>query len=330
MRLQILEVCYRSGVRVVTIYAFSTENFKRSKYEVEHLMEMAKVKLVQMSQHGDLLDRYGACVRILGQRELVKPDVLEAIDKAVETTKNNDQAVLNICFPYASRDEITTAVRDTVIEFSKPLDKPTTTTTSPFSESRIAYNIRSQHSPQKSLHGDQDMPSANSFLEPPAQYASSSRSLSLSRSSSVTSMSSFSTNTNENSLSPAGSSSTTLNPTSNSDESDPPTVYYPQYPPANSITPETLTNHTYTATCPPLDLLIRTSGVSRLSDFMLWQCHQETEIVFLQCLWPEMDLWGFLPVIWEWQRRQTKREKEGQRSLGRRRRTKGPRKETAS
>jgi ditrans,polycis-polyprenyl diphosphate synthase len=89
--MKILEVCYKSGVRVVTVYAFSIENFKRSKYEVDALMEMAKVKLFQLAQHGELLDRYGASVRILGQRNLVKPDVLEAIDRAVELTKNNGE-----------------------------------------------------------------------------------------------------------------------------------------------------------------------------------------------------------------------------------------------
>lgn len=78
-------------MKVVTVYAFSIENFKRSKYEVDALMEMAKVKLFQLSQHGDLLDRYGASVRILGQRDLVKPDVLEAIEKAVELTRNNGE-----------------------------------------------------------------------------------------------------------------------------------------------------------------------------------------------------------------------------------------------
>jgi undecaprenyl diphosphate synthase len=75
----------------VTVYAFSIENFKRSKYEVDALMEMAKVKLSQLSQHGDLLDRYGASVRILGQRDLVKPDVLEVMDRAVDLTKRNGE-----------------------------------------------------------------------------------------------------------------------------------------------------------------------------------------------------------------------------------------------
>jgi ditrans,polycis-polyprenyl diphosphate synthase len=93
---QILEVCYKSGVKVVTVYAFSIENFNRSKYEVDALMEMAKVKLTQLSQHGDLLDRYGASVRILGHRDLVKEDVLEAIDKAVDLTKHNQEYVVHL------------------------------------------------------------------------------------------------------------------------------------------------------------------------------------------------------------------------------------------
>jgi ditrans,polycis-polyprenyl diphosphate synthase len=54
-------------------------------------MEMAKIKLFQLAQHGELLDRYGASIRVLGQRELVKEDVLEAIDKAVELTKHNGE-----------------------------------------------------------------------------------------------------------------------------------------------------------------------------------------------------------------------------------------------
>lgn len=54
-------------------------------------MEMAKIKLFQLAQHGELLDRYGASIRILGNRDLVKSDVVEAIDKAVELTRNNGE-----------------------------------------------------------------------------------------------------------------------------------------------------------------------------------------------------------------------------------------------
>jgi len=86
---QILEVCYKCGVKVVTVYAFSIENFSRPKYEVDGLMELARVKLEQIAQHGELLERYGASVRVLGQRDLIRSDVLEVVDRAVRTTKDN-------------------------------------------------------------------------------------------------------------------------------------------------------------------------------------------------------------------------------------------------
>jgi ditrans,polycis-polyprenyl diphosphate synthase len=84
-----------------------------------------------------------------------------------------------------------------------------------------------------------------------------------------------------------------------------------------SISAQTLTDNMMTADAPPLDLLVRTSGVERLSDFMLWQCHEDTSIKFLKCLWPEFDLWHFLPVLVEWQWQQKKLQEEQQRVRGR-------------
>jgi hypothetical protein len=43
---------------------------------------------------------------------------------------------------------------------------------------------------------------------------------------------------------------------------------------------------------------------------MLWQCHESTQIVFLSVLWPQFDLWSFLPVLWEWQWRVQKEKKK--------------------
>ncbi|KAF7960917.1 hypothetical protein EAE96_000589 [Botrytis aclada] len=268
---RILEVCYKSGVKVVTVYAFSIENFKRSKYEVDALMEMAKVKLVQMAQHGDLLDRYGASVRVLGQRNLVKDDVLEAIDRAVDMTKNNGDCALNICFPYTSRDEITTAIKTTVETYSKP----THTQQRPFSQTRITQKLKSRNvdsTSKSSLRASSPTPS--NISEPDESV----------------------------------SSSTTLNP-----EASP--ISTPEagvFPDPESISIDTLAENLFTAGDPPLDLLIRTSGVNRLSDFMLWQCHEDTEIVFLDCLWPEFDLWQFLPVLVEWQWKQKHVEEKAQ------------------
>ena len=241
-------------------------------------MDMAKVKLVQLAQHGDLLEEYGARIQILGQRELLKPDVIEAMDRAVEMSKGNGTAVLNICFPYTSHAEMTTAIRSTVVDYSTP----TPSQHRSFSESHIVHNIRARRL-------------SNTTLPPKVAKARSH------------SPSSGSTSDTEDSF----SSSTTLNTGSTPEESilddgdDSKRQPSASYPDAESITPEVLSDHMYTAGLPPLDLLVRTSGVERLSDFMLWQVHEDTEIVFLKCLWPEFDLWQFLPVLieWQWKRR---------------------------
>lgn len=288
---RILEVCYKSGVKHVTIYAFSIENFKRSRYEVDGLMDMAKTKLLQMSQHGELLDRYRAAVRILGDRSLVREDVLEQIDKAVNMTKHNDQAVLNVCFPYTSREEMTRAIRDTVQEYSEPLER--VGEKGKFSESRVLRNLRTRQLAS--------LPEEAEFREGAGSDGES-------------------TELSEQDL----DTSSMLQPASSQTSHSPSPVLQPsadlngltrktsQLPDPETITAETITKNTYTYPAPPLDLLVRTSGVRRLSDFMLWQCHEDTEIRFLDILWPEFDLWHFLPVLVEWQWRQKKMLQAGE------------------
>lgn len=293
---RILEVCYKTGVKVVTIYAFSIENFKRSKYEVDALMEMARVKLVQMAQHGDLCDQYGASIRILGQTSLVKPEVLEAIDQAVDMTKHNNRAVLNVCFPYTSRDEITTAIRDTVAEFSTPMRRQPRSVRQ-FSEHSITRNINAR---RLSVLQEEDSPrpllerSTESLdsqpLDPTFPQSKPDR-LPTPPPSEPASLPTPPTSQNHSpESSPSQTPTKLVNSSLQASFRDPET-----------ITTDSITSHLFTSDCPPLDILIRTSGVERLSDFMLWQCHERTSVVFLKCLWPDFDLWQFLPVLVEWQ-----------------------------
>lgn len=266
-------MCYKSGVKVVTIYAFSVENFKRSKYEVDALMDMAKVKLAQLAQHEDLMDRYGARIRVLGQRELVKPDVLAAMDQAVELTARNGDAILNICIPYTSHAEMTNAIRQTVADYTTPIPCQQR----PFSQSHIAHNIRVKR-----------LSSALPDLSPTSPGSSHPASLSASPPS---------TPPYSDLSEPEASVISTA--TTHPDEG--PIAKLQSYPDYETITPQVLDDRMYTAGSPPVDLLIRTSGVVRLSDFMLWQVHEDTQIRFLNCLWPDFDLWSFLPVLVEWQ-----------------------------
>ena len=178
-------------------------------------------------------------------------------------------AILNVCFPYTSRDEITTAVKHTVETFSKPLGTPQNLSKRPFSETHITHHIRQQML----------------MTVPAAAEPSESRSSSPSA--------------KEHGSAEEGGSSATSTAINSSDRSD--AHLCPSFRDPETITADTLTENMFTADAPPLDLLIRTSGVRRLSDFMLWQCHEKTSVVFLDCMWPEFDLWQFLPVLVEWQ-----------------------------
>lgn len=304
---KVLEVCYKSGVKHVTIYAFSIENFKRSKYEVDGLMDMAKTKLVQMSQHGELFDRYGASVRIVGDRSLVRDDVLEQVDRAVEMTKGNKQAVLNVCFPYTGREEIVHSIRETVKEFSNPSEEEIRKAKRPFSESHIQRNIRKGNHLLERVAEEEQENTTQTHANTPF---SGEDGVSLTSDAETTSISSHdldsSHHVNPPSSQTSHSPSPDLRPTPMTSKRALKAQTRPSLPDPETITQQTITKNTY-IDAPNPELLIRTSGVNRLSDFMLWQVHETTEVKFVDCLWPEFDLWKFLPVLVEWQWTQRKR-----------------------
>ena len=88
-------------------------------------MDLAKSHLTQLASHGflspsidtdrrDLLDHYKASVHILGQTELLKEDVRNHFLQVQQMTRNNKNAILNVCCPYTSREEITHSLREIV------------------------------------------------------------------------------------------------------------------------------------------------------------------------------------------------------------------------
>uniref|UniRef100_A0A0W0G9Z7 Alkyl transferase n=1 Tax=Moniliophthora roreri TaxID=221103 RepID=A0A0W0G9Z7_MONRR len=189
------------GVKHGHVYAFAIENFKRSKEEVDALMVLAVDKLDELCRHGDLLNQYNVRLNVIGRTELFPSHVKTIVKRAEDLTRMNDGSILNICMPYASTDEITTAI-----------------------ESCIHDAIEDK------VHGEE--------------------------------------------------SPTTIT--------------------AEKITSRLMT--TERGSPPRVDILIRTSGVTRLSDFMLWQSNEHTQIHFVDAFWPDFRLLDFVPIILQWQR----------------------------
>lgn len=96
------------GVKYVSLYVFSTENWRRSKDEVAHLMKMT---LNAFTKDLDELVHNQIRVRVLGSREGVDPKILEAISKVEQKTNSLTRGTIGVCFNYGGQREIVDAVR---------------------------------------------------------------------------------------------------------------------------------------------------------------------------------------------------------------------------
>ncbi|WVQ83107.1 di-trans,poly-cis-decaprenylcistransferase [Cryptococcus sp. DSM 104549] len=205
-----LEICLRLRIRSVSIYAFAIDNFSRSEAEVSALMKLAKQRLSELCQHGELLEEYGVKVKFVGQIGLLPLDVQQAVREMEEMTAGNKNGVLNVCCPYASRDEITTAMKKTVQKV--------------YDGEIVSSDITSQYIFDR-LGTSEAVDTVDKKL-----FAS----------------------------------------------------------------PEDAGK---------LDILVRTSDVKRLSDFMMWQASDDTQLHFVKTYWPEFGLSDMVPILLGWQQK---------------------------
>ena len=109
-----VEGCLASGVKWMTVYAFSTENWRRPKDEVKFLLNYSRGLL---RRRRDELNDRGVRIRFVGRRDWRVPrGVLNEMDKAESLTVNNDKMTLVIAFNYGGRAEIVDAMRAMVDE----------------------------------------------------------------------------------------------------------------------------------------------------------------------------------------------------------------------
>ncbi|EER02603.1 Dehydrodolichyl diphosphate synthase, putative [Perkinsus marinus ATCC 50983] len=186
--LQVLKWCLHLGVKYVSAYTFSVDNFNRSREEVTYLMDLASSKFVELGKHNGFLEQHGICVKFWGDLSLLPTDIHQkCIQLEEKTRKYPARATLNLLFSYSSKLEISQAVDKAI-------------------EKKRAEQQQSQGTPL-----------AWSDIE----------------------------------------------------------------------------SQLYSAGTPPPDLILRTSGETRLSDFLLWQISPETLICFVKPNWPDMTLLDF-------------------------------------
>ena len=114
---RILEHCVRREVKVLSIYAFSTENWGRPQEEVSGLMRL--LGLAIQRQLNDL-NKNGVRILHSGRMEGINPQLQKQILNALEVTRNNERITLNVAFNYGGRAEIVDAVRHIIQDGVQP------------------------------------------------------------------------------------------------------------------------------------------------------------------------------------------------------------------
>ena len=129
---QICEDAYNLGIDYLTVYAFSTENWKRPEDEVQALMKLLRQYLKNCIKRST---KNNMCVRVLGDVSRLEPDMQESIRELEEVTKNNTGLHFQVALNYGSRDEMLRGMRIIAEKVEKGECKPEEITEEMFSES---------------------------------------------------------------------------------------------------------------------------------------------------------------------------------------------------
>lgn len=101
-----IRACVERGVRVLTVFAFSSENWSRPEEEVSGLMELMGKALVNEVPE---LNRGGVAIRFVGERASLSPRMQQSLQQAEQATATNARLLLNVCFNYGGRWDIAQA-----------------------------------------------------------------------------------------------------------------------------------------------------------------------------------------------------------------------------
>ena len=134
-----LRACNDFGIKYLTVYAFSTENWNRKKEEVDFLMELLAITLTNelAEMHAE-----GVVISFIGDTTKLSEKLQKILQNSVETTKNNTGVHLQIAFNYGARDEIVHAVKNIAAKGIKPED---------ITEDLISENLYTKNIPDPDL-----------------------------------------------------------------------------------------------------------------------------------------------------------------------------------
>jgi tritrans,polycis-undecaprenyl-diphosphate synthase [geranylgeranyl-diphosphate specific] len=154
---EMLDWAHELGIKHITLYTFSTENFSRKQEEVGHLFALFKEKFASVMKD-ERVGRYRIRVQMVGDRSRLPDDLREAVEAAEEATLDHTGFFLNIALAYGGRNEIVLAAREILEEVE----------TSGLSPARIDVQMVERH-----LHGGKGIPPVDLIIRTGNEYRTS-------------------------------------------------------------------------------------------------------------------------------------------------------------
>ena len=108
---EVLNWCIKADIKVLTVYAFSTENFSREEEEVDFLLKLIKDMMYSLGDD-DRIHRNKVRVKMIGDRSIIPDDLKEAVEYAEKKTEDYDNYHFNVAVAYGGRQEIINAVKN--------------------------------------------------------------------------------------------------------------------------------------------------------------------------------------------------------------------------
>jgi undecaprenyl diphosphate synthase len=134
-----VQACLQRGIPYLTVFAFSSENWKRPQDEVSGLMSLV---LTAMSSHLNELARQGVRIRMVGERDAVSEKVRQAWTQAEEATRHNERMVLSVAFNYGGRWDMVQACRRALASGVSPEE---------LDEATVSRHLALAHAPDPDL-----------------------------------------------------------------------------------------------------------------------------------------------------------------------------------
>lgn len=114
---ELFKWCKDLGIKEVTLYTFSTENFNRNKIEIDFLFSLFRQYFKDfLKKYDEKNGEYDIKIRIIGNVNLFPDDLQDAFKEVINKTKNNEKLTVNFCLGYGSREEITTTLKTIIIK----------------------------------------------------------------------------------------------------------------------------------------------------------------------------------------------------------------------